>query len=123
MKKTALILGIAILALALAEGWEIGARELANIEFRDDLHDLASQNAARIGLQAPHNDDELRNMIIRIAAERYDIRLDPAEVMIERSGDPVMSKFYFAVDYRVRAGLPGMSFMMHFTPTSGDRSP
>ena len=119
MKKTAHILGIAILALLVAEGWQIGACELANLEFRDDLHDFAAQNAARIGLDAPHSDDELRNMIIRTARDRYDIRLDPTQVTIERSGDPVMSKFHFAVDYQVRAGLPGMSFMLHFTPTSG----
>jgi len=119
MKKTALILGIGILALVLAEGWQIGACELANIEFRDDLHDLAAQNASRIGLESPHSDDELRDTIIRIAADRYDIRLDPAQVTVERSGDELAPTFHFSVDYQVRAGLPGLSFMMHFTPTSG----
>lgn len=47
------------------------------------------------------------------------IGLVPAQVTIERSGDPLMSKFHFAMDYQVRAGLPGMSFLLHFTPTSG----
>jgi hypothetical protein len=39
---------------------------------------------------------------------------------VERSGDSDAPKFQFAADYEVRAGLPGMSFMLHFTPTSGN---
>jgi hypothetical protein len=118
MKKTGIILGIAILALAGALGWQIGACELANIEFQDDLRDLAAQNAPRIGLEPPHSDDELRDMIIRIARERYDIRLHPAQVKVERSGDDLAPTFRFSVDYQARTGLPGLPFMLHFTPTS-----
>jgi hypothetical protein len=118
MRKATLIIGLAVLAVIIALGWQIGSRELANIEFQDDLHDLAAQNAARIGLEAPHNDDELRNIIIQIAAQRYDIYLDPGQVTVRHSGDPPAAVFYFAVDYQARAGLPGFSFMLHFTPTS-----
>jgi hypothetical protein len=120
MKKIGIIFGIAILALAVAFGWQIGACELTNTEFQDDLHDLAAQNASRIGLESPHGDDELRGMIIRIASERYGIRLDPGQVRVERSGDSPAPTFHFSVDYQARAGLPGMSFMLHFTPTSGN---
>jgi hypothetical protein len=119
MKKIGFILGIAILALAAVFGWQIGACELANTEFQDDLHDLAAQNASRIGLESPHSDDELRGMIIRIGSERYGIRLDPAQVKVERSGDELAPTFHFSVDYQARAGVPGMSFTVHFTPTSG----
>jgi hypothetical protein len=119
MKKIGIIFGIAILALVVVFGWQIGACELANTEFQDDLHDLAAQNASRIGLESPHSDEELRDMIIRLAADRYDIHLDPAQVTVERSGGSQAPILHFSVDYRARVGLPGMSFMLHFTPTSG----
>ncbi|MFY9691364.1 MAG: hypothetical protein WA369_03980 [Candidatus Acidiferrales bacterium] len=118
MKTAGLILGIVILGLAAALGWQVGARELANTEFRDDLHDLAAQNGARIGLVAPSSDDDLRDTIIQIAAQRYGIHLDPAQVTVKRSGTPEIPVFYFTVDYEAQTGLPGIPFTLHFSPTS-----
>ncbi|HEX4002236.1 MAG TPA: hypothetical protein VHX36_06280 [Candidatus Acidoferrales bacterium] len=118
MKKVGLILGIAILGLAAAAGWQVGSCELTNTEFRDDLHDLAAQNGARIGLVAPNSDEDLRDTIIQIAAQRYGIHLDPEQVTVQRSGTDEAPKFYFAVDYQAKAGLPGFPFTLHFTPTS-----
>jgi hypothetical protein len=118
MKTVGIILGIVILGLTAAIGWQIGSCELTNTEFQDDLHDLAAQNAARIGLDAPKSDDELRDTIISTAQKRYGIQLDPAQVSVERSGTSEAPSFYFAVDYDARAGLPGFQFTLHFTPTS-----
>ncbi len=50
MGKAKLILGLAVLAMAVVAGWPIASCELANLELREDLRDIAAQNAVRIGL-------------------------------------------------------------------------
>ncbi|MGD1211809.1 MAG: hypothetical protein ABR973_10695 [Candidatus Acidiferrales bacterium] len=58
MRKAKLILGLAVLALAIIAGWPIASCELANLELREDLRDLAAQNGARIGLAPPEHGRE-----------------------------------------------------------------
>jgi hypothetical protein len=118
MKTIVFILGLIVLAVLFALGWQIGARELANIEFQDDLHDLSAQNGVRIGLASPESDDGLRDTIIQIAAQRYDIQLEPRQVTVQRSDDTVLPLFRFDVDYQARVGLPGFYFYLHFAPSS-----
>jgi hypothetical protein len=118
--KTKLILGLAVLALPVAVGWQIAAGELANLELKEDLGDIAAQNAARIGLTSPNSDEDLRNAVIRKAKEEG-IRLEPNQVTIQHTGTAEASGVNLAVDYRVPVKLPGYSFILHFSPSAQGR--
>jgi hypothetical protein len=115
--KVKIILALALLALAICTGWQIGACGLANYELQDELKDVASLTATRIGWEPPSSDDNLREAVIRKAAQ-HDIRLEPQQIKVQRSGPPDAPKVEIAADYRVRVALPGGSLFLHFTPTS-----
>src|SRR6267378_7865594 len=92
-------------------------RGLANLELREDLRDIAAQNAARIGLAPPSTDEYLRSTVVR-AAREHEIRLEPEQVILNRTGTAEAPILYLAADYNVRVKLPGYSFTLHFTPSS-----
>ena len=77
------IFGIAVVVAMVVVGWEILEPEITNIVFQDELHDLAAQAGARIGLSGPTSDEEIRNAVIRNAL-RHDISLDPRQVTVRR---------------------------------------
>ena len=117
MGKAKLILGLGVLAMAVVAGWPIASCELANLELRGDLRDIAAQNAARIGMAPPSTDEDLRNTVVR-AAKEHEIQLDPEQVILQRTGTAEAPFLYLAADYNVRVKLPGYSFTLHFTPSS-----
>lgn len=117
MGKARVIPGLAILALAAVASWQIGSRELANLELQSDLRDLAAEVGTRIGLDARSTDEQLRNAVIR-KAEGHDIQLEPGQVTVVRSDTGADSTVYLAVDYKVRVNLFVYSFNLHFTPSS-----
>jgi hypothetical protein len=117
MKKIALILGIAVLALAVSAGWQIASCELANRQLEEDMRDLASRNAERIGLSAPTTDDDLRNSVIHDAKE-LDIALDPNQVTVQHTVQGESSVVHLAADYTARVRLLGFSLNFRFTPSS-----
>jgi hypothetical protein len=117
MGKAKVILGLAVLALAVFAGWQIGSCELANAELQSDLRDLAAEVGTRIGLDARSTDEQLRSAIIH-KAEGYDIQLEPGQVTVIRSGAGWDSTVYLAVDYTQRVNLFVYSFNLHFTPSS-----
>ena len=121
MKKIALIVGIAVLALAVNAGWQIASCELANRQLEEDLRALSSPNAEHIGLSAPTTDDELRNSVIHDAKE-LDIVLDPNQVTVQRTVQGESSAVHLAADYTARVHLLGFSLTLRFTPSS-DRTP
>lgn len=121
MKKIALIVGIAILALAVSAGWQIASNELANRQLEEELRDLASLNAEHIGLTGPATDDDLRNSVIH-DAKGLDIALDPSQVTVRHTGEGKSSAVHLAADYTARVRLLGFSFNFRFTPSS-DRTP
>src|SRR5271156_2366554 len=121
MKKLSLIVGIAVLALVVSAGWQIASCELANRQLEEDMRDLASRNAERIGLSAPTTDDDLRNSVIHDAKE-LDIPLDPNQVTVQHAGEGKSSAVHLSADYTARVRLLGFSFAFHFTPSS-DRPP
>lgn len=117
MAKITIIVGLAALVLVLIAGWQTAACTVANVELRDDLHDLASQAPARIGLVDFDTDNDFRHAVIR-KAEQYDIHLQPEQITVRRSGtlkDPII---YLAADYRARVSVARYSFNLHFTPSS-----
>jgi hypothetical protein len=121
MKKLSLIVGIAVLALVVSAGWQIASCELANRQLEEDMRDLASRNAERIGLSAPTTDDDLRNSVIHDAKE-LDIALDPNQVTVQHTGEGKSSAVHLAADYTARVRLLGFLLTLRFTPSS-DRPP
>jgi len=49
---------IAAAAIVLPSAWQAGSSELANIELRDDIQDIASQISSRIGFSATRSDED-----------------------------------------------------------------
>ena len=117
MGKGKLILGLAVLALAVIAGWQIVSCELANLELRGDLRDIASQAGAYIGLVSFNSDEDFRNAVIR-AAKGHEIELEAEQVTVQRTGTAPNQSIYLAVDYKARVKVPGFSLALHFHPTS-----
>jgi len=120
MKKLGIILGLAILVLAIMAIWQVASDKLANVELRDDLQDLASQAGTRIGFATPLSDEDYRNAVIR-NAEGHGIELRPDQVMVQRTGSGKETKIWLAVGYTVPVRMPGFSFTLHFSASSGER--
>ena len=120
MRPIKIIALIAVLLLLCSAGWQVGKSELANIELRDDMRDMASQLGARIGLTKIYSDEDFRDEVMR-KAKKYDIHLQPEQVTVLRDGEGVEARMYFAADYTVPIELPGFSFRLHFNPESGQR--
>lgn len=120
MSKTKLVLGFAILVLAVSTVGQIGVAEWDNLELQDDFRDVSSMAGARIGVNAPQSDDDLRNAIVR-KAYRRGIYLEPKQVTVRRTGTPEAPVVWIGADYEVRVTLPGYSFPLHFTPSSAKK--
>ena len=90
--------------------------ELTNYSFQDNL-----RNLAMVGGANPHEtDQELMDAILKKAQE-HQIALAPEQITVQRIGTPGAPAVYLAADYSVPVNLPGYSFTMHFTPSSGNR--
>jgi hypothetical protein len=122
MKKIKIALGLVAFYLLFSAGWQIGACELANIELKDDLQDIATQLGVRIGATDIASDTELRDMILR-KAEKYDISLAPDHVIVMRDGYGKDAHIYLEADYSVPIYLPHYSFFMYFNPASAHQRP
>ena len=110
------IVGILVIVGIIYGGFQVIPPELGNYAFQDDL-----KNIAMIGGANPRQtDQDLRDAVLKKAKER-DIPLTPEHVTIQRIGTPGALAVYVAADYTVPVSLPGYSFEMHFTPTSGNR--
>jgi hypothetical protein len=69
----------------------------------------------------PHTtDQELIDSIVKKAQE-HQITLAPEQITVQRIGSPGAPAVYVAADYMVPVNLPGYSFTLHFTPSSGNR--
>jgi len=122
MKKIKIVLALAAFYFLFSAGWQIGACELANIELKDDMQDMASQLGLRIGFTDVASDDELREMILR-KAEKYNIAVSPDKVLVMRDGYGKNANVYLEADYSVPIYLPQYSFEMHFAPSSANKRP
>ena len=117
MSRLKIILAIAIFAVIVSAGWQIGSSELANVELQDDMRDMASQVGAHIGFAPPSSDEELVRKVIRKAQE-HDIELTPDEVTVRRTGTNEYTTLYLAADYKVHVNVAWLSYTLHFTPSS-----
>lgn len=120
MRKLTILLISSALLFAAIVGYQIGSREVANVELQDDMLDLSRELGAWIGLGHPSTDQDLKMAVVR-KAKLHDIDLKPAQVMVERtrSGDTVA--IYLSADYTVTIQLPGYSIPLHFTPAAGKK--
>jgi hypothetical protein len=110
------IIGFLLIIGVIYCGFQIIPPEMTNYSFQDDL-----RNIAMLGGANPHQtDQELIDAIIKKARE-HDITLAPEQVTVQRIGTPGAPAVFVAADYSVPVSLPGYSFSLHFTPSSGNR--
>jgi hypothetical protein len=110
------IVGFLAIIGVIYGGFQIIPPELTNYSFSDDL-----KNIAMVGGSNPHQtDQDLVDAIIRKAQE-HQITLTPEHVTVQRIGTPGAPAVWVSVDYSVPISLPGYSFEMHFTPSSGNK--
>ncbi len=120
MRRIKKLLVLAVLAFAVVAGWDAGSCELAKMELQQDMLDLSKGVNNYSNYSAPLTDDGLREAVIR-KAQDHDIRLQPSEVTVRRTGNGVNSTVYLAADYTVPVDVLGYSFELHFTPSSDKR--
>ena len=109
--------GIIVLALAIVAGYPIASTELRSRLLQDDINDLAAQLDTRTGFGVSKSDDDYRNAVVRKAME-YGIRLQPAQVTVERSVSEHESIIYLAAEYSAPVSMLGFSYDLHFNPSS-----
>jgi hypothetical protein len=110
------IVGFLVVVGAIYAGFEIIPPELSNYSFQDDLRTVAMTGGAN-----PHmTDQDLLDAVMKRAQE-HQITLAPENITVQRIGTPGAPAVYVAVDYNVPITLPGYSFNLHFTPSSGNR--
>ena len=110
------IIGFLLIIGVVYCGFQIIPPELTNYSFQDDL-----RNIAMVGGANPHQtDQELIDAIMKKARE-HDITLAPEQITVQRIGTPGAPAVFVAADYSVPVSLPGYSFSLHFTPSSGNR--
>ncbi len=116
-RRAKIILVVVLFGVAVTVGWQVVSCELANVELRSDLRDLAAQVGDKIGLNAPSTDDDLRSAVMR-KANRLQIQLEPDQVTVQHTSATTGPALYLAMDYKARVSLLGLSFTLHFTPSS-----
>src|SRR2546430_16900390 len=90
MGKVKLILGLAVLALAGVAGWRVASCELANIELREGMRDLAGQVGSRIGVTPQSTGEDFRRAGIR-QDEEHGIELETEQVTQQHTGHNVVT--------------------------------
>jgi hypothetical protein len=69
----------------------------------------------------PHQTDQAMIDAVIKKAQDHQITLTPEQVTVQRIGTPGAPAAYVAADYSVPVELPGYSFTLHFTPSSGNK--
>lgn len=106
---------VIVVVLAMPLAWQVVSSEIANSELQEDLVDLASQNAARLGLSPTSTDDDFRSRIVEKASE-HGIQLEPDQVSVERTGSEDAPAVNLSVDYKTTIGFSRLGFPLHFNP-------
>lgn len=110
------MIGILAIVGAIYAAWQIVPPELSNYSFQDDLKDIAMYAGSN-----PHQTDQAMIDAVIKKAQDHQITLTPEQVTVQRIGTPGAPAAYVAADYSVPVQLPGYSFTLHFTPSSGNR--
>ncbi len=110
------IIGFLVIVGVCYSGFQVVPPEMTNYSFQDDLRNIAMMAGAN-----PHQtDQEIIDSITKKALE-HQITLAPEQITVQRIGTPGAPAVYVGADYSVPVSLPGYSFTLHFTPSSGNR--
>lgn len=109
--------GLLLVIAVIYSCFQIVPPELTNYSFQDDLKNIAMMSSAN-----PHQtDQEILEAVVKKAQE-HQIALAPEQVTVQRIGTPGAPAVYVGADYSVPVSLPGYSFILHFTPSSGNKA-
>jgi hypothetical protein len=117
MQRIKGILILAVLALVAVVAWQIGSAEIANLNFQEDIRNLAAQAGTHVGFVAPRTEEQETQAVIQKAGE-YGIQLAPKQVTVQRTHNGELSTWYLKADYTVPINLGIASFQLHFRPAS-----
>jgi hypothetical protein len=110
------LVGFLVIVGVVYAGFQIVPVEMTNYSFQDDLHQIAMVG----GSNPRETDQELMDAVMKKARE-HEISLTPEQITVQRIGTPGLLAVYVAADYSVPVNLPGYSFTLHFTPSSGNK--
>jgi hypothetical protein len=110
------LVGFLVIVGVVYAGFQIVPVEMTNYSFQDDLHQIAMVG----GSNPRETDQELMDAVMKKARE-HEISLTPEQITVQRIGTPGLLAVYVAADYSVPINLPGYSFTLHFTPSSGNK--
>ena len=80
MGRIRILLAAVVLFLVIALGWTVGAAEIANANLQEDMHDMAAQGGAQIGLVDPSTDGDIPQLVAR-KAQAHGIYCSTATVL------------------------------------------
>ena len=108
--------GFLAIAAVVVGLFQVAPPMLANYSFSDDLKTVAMMDSANL----QKTDEDVRNDVMRKVKE-HDLPIEPKQITVQRMNTPGLAAVYVAADYSVTINLPGYSFDMHFTPSSGNK--
>ena len=108
---------LAVLALVAVAAWQIGGAEIANLNFQEDIRDLAAQAGTHTGVVVPRSEQQETQAVIQKAGD-HGIQLAPEQVTVQRTHNGELSTWYLKAEYTVPINLGITSFHLHFTPAS-----
>ena len=109
-------IGFLAIAAVVVGVFQVVPPIMANYSFQDDLKTVAMMDSASL----QKTDEDVRSDVLRKARE-HDLPIGEKQVTVQRINTPGLSAVYVAADYSVTISLPGYSFDMHFTPSSGNK--
>jgi hypothetical protein len=110
------VIGILAIVGSIYAAWQIVPPELSNYSFQDDLRNIALMS----GSNPRQTDQDILDAVMK-KAQDHQITLTAEQVTVQRIGTPGAPAVYVAADYSVPVSLPGYSFTLHFTPSSGNK--
>lgn len=110
------LVGFLAIIFVVYAAFQVIPPEMTNYSFQDDLRNIAMMG----GANAHQTDQQLLDEVMHKAQE-HQLPLAPDHVTVQRVGTPGAPAVYVAADYSVPVSLPGYSFVLHFTPNSGNK--
>jgi hypothetical protein len=110
------LVGFLAIILVVVACFEVAPPLMANYSFQDDLRNISLMDGGNF----QKTDEDVRTDVMRKVKEQ-NLPIEPKQITVQRINTPGMSALYVAADYSVTVSLPGYSFDMHFTPSSGNK--
>ena len=110
------MVGLLAILFVVVACFQIAPPLMANYSFEDDLKGVSLMDSSNM----QKTEDDIRTDVMRKVKE-HDLPIEPKQITVQRISTPGISAVYVAADYSVTVNLPGYSFDLHFTPTSGNK--